>query len=305
MGENYFQYLPISKSNIEWDLYLTGTGAADILPKEQYPPKGHPGTYDFKWEKGRVLPEYQLVYISKGSGIFESTEMGEVKIDSGQAILLFPGQWHRYRPEPATGWKEHWISWNGEYLYRLTKRKYITPRNAILPVKEPESILPLYDRILSIIRQHPAENSRVLAAIGMEILAVILESSREKPVRQDAIKLKAKYDVEDKLAANAMRLIWSHSYRTNTIENIAEQLCITRRTLERRFRKAFGRTPGQEITHRRIERAKHLLINTKLPIEHIALAVGFSGAVRLGKVFQKMEKTTPSQFRNKRRKSKL
>ena len=302
MGENYFQYLPISKSNIEWDLYLTGAGVADILPDDEYPAKGHPGTYDFTWEKGRVLPEYQIVYISRGCGIFESGEMGQVKVDAGQAILLFPGQWHRYKPQPDTGWKEHWISWNGEYLYRLMQRRHIALRKAILPVNKSEIILPLYERILSTVRKHPAENSRVLAAIAMEILAVILESAREKPVRQDALKLQAKYDVEDKLAANAMRLIWSHSYRVNTVDSMAEQLCITRRTLERRFRKAFGRTLGQEITRCRIGRAKHLLEETKLPIEHVALAVGFSGAVRLGKVFRQLEKITPSQFRNKHRK---
>ncbi|MCK4960307.1 MAG: AraC family transcriptional regulator, partial [Planctomycetes bacterium] len=54
-------YLPISKSNIEWDLYLTGAGVADIPPDEKYPAKGHPGTYDFTWENSRVLAAIQTV----------------------------------------------------------------------------------------------------------------------------------------------------------------------------------------------------------------------------------------------------
>jgi len=80
MNENYFQYLPVSESNMEWDLYLTGTGVAEIAPDEDYPPPGHPGTYDFKWETGRVLPEYQAVFIAEGEGTFESADMGTVDV---------------------------------------------------------------------------------------------------------------------------------------------------------------------------------------------------------------------------------
>ena len=28
-------------------------------------------------------------------------------------ILLFPGVWHRYRPDVDVGWDEYWISFNG------------------------------------------------------------------------------------------------------------------------------------------------------------------------------------------------
>jgi hypothetical protein len=24
--------------------------------------------------------------------------------------MLFPGEWHRYSPDPATGWDEHWVA---------------------------------------------------------------------------------------------------------------------------------------------------------------------------------------------------
>jgi hypothetical protein len=46
-----------------------------------------------------------------------------------------------------------------------------------------------------------------------------------------------------------------------------------------------------------VARAKHLLANTKLPIEHVALAVGFTDAVHIGKTFQGWERTTPSAYR--------
>lgn len=299
MNENYFQYLPVSESNMEWDLYLTGTGVAQIAPDEDYPPPGHPGTCDFKWETGRVLPEYQVVFIAEGEGLFDSADTGTVEVKSGNVMLLFPGQWHSYHPVREVGWKERWISWNGEYLYRLTRRGYISPDKAVLAVDDIDSISSLYDRILDIVQAHPAENSRVLAAIGMEILAMVVEAGGNTPLRRDARRLRKKHDVEDKVVVEALQLIWSGSYRISTVDDLVERLPVTRRTLERRFRAALGYTIAQEVTRSRVARAKHLLANTKLPIEHVALAVGFTDAVHIGKTFQRWEKTTPSAYRKK------
>ncbi len=298
-NDNYYEYLPVSKSNMEWDLYMTGAGVADIAPGEKYPPLGHPGTYDFKWETGRVLPEYQIVFISSGEGSFESVEMGRIDIKEGDAILLFPGRWHRYRPNRDAGWKEHWISWNGEYLYRLARRKIITHERAVLSIESTETILALHERILDLVREHPGENSRVMAAIGMEILATIIESAGEKPLQRAARRLQQKHGIEDEVVAEAMHLIWSHSYRARSIDALVERLPVTRRTLERRFRNALGRSVGQEVIRCRIQRAKHMLSNTNVPIEHVAFAVGFSGVGRLGKAFQQSEKTTPSAYRKR------
>lgn len=299
MCEDYFQYLPISESNMEWDLYITGTGVAEIAPGENYPPEGHPGTYDFKSKTGRVLPEYQLVFIEEGQGEFRSADMGTVNVKAGDVILLFPGQWHSYHPDEKIGWKERWISWNGEYLYRLTRRGHISTEEAVLALDDDHEITSLYRRILDIVQEHPAENSRVLAAIGMEILATVIESGGNTPLRLDERQLQKKHDVEDKIVVEALQLIWSGSYRISTVDNLVDRLPVTRRTLERRFRAAFGRTIAQEITRSRVARAKHLLANTGLPIEHVALAVGFTDAVHIGKTFQRWEKTTPSAFRKK------
>ena len=74
---------------------------------------------------------------------------------------------------------------------------------------------------------------------------------------------------------------------------------VTRRTLERKFEKALGHSIGTEITRCRLERSKHLLANTTLPIKHIALAVGFSGTDWMGKVFNRELGMTPGQYRNK------
>ena len=64
--------------------------------------------------------------------MFESSEVGQVTIEAPTALLLFPGIWHRYKPDFSVGWEEDWISVNGEYLYRLSKRGIISANKPVL-----------------------------------------------------------------------------------------------------------------------------------------------------------------------------
>lgn len=54
----------------------------------RYPLSRHPEKYNFKPQTGRILNEYQLVYITKGSGYFSSQSCKSQKINAGTMILL-------------------------------------------------------------------------------------------------------------------------------------------------------------------------------------------------------------------------
>ena len=64
--------LPDAADTLRWGLHVIAAGASKILPGSSYPAKAHPDEYLFSWKKGRVLNEYQLIYISSGAGVFES-----------------------------------------------------------------------------------------------------------------------------------------------------------------------------------------------------------------------------------------
>ena len=69
---------------------------------DEKPLSRHPEKYNFKPQTGRILNEYQLVYITKGSGYFSSQSCKSQKINAGTMILLFPGEWHSYYPDRET-----------------------------------------------------------------------------------------------------------------------------------------------------------------------------------------------------------
>jgi AraC family transcriptional regulator len=65
----------------------------------------------------------------------------------------------------------------------------------------------------------------------------------------------------------------------------------------RAFKHSVGRSPYQYVLSVRISAAKAMLLKGDLSIADVALAVGFSDASQLNRVFQKMTGVTPTAFR--------
>ncbi|MFO7936984.1 MAG: AraC family transcriptional regulator [Kiritimatiellia bacterium] len=297
--DNFFTYLPISENNIRWDIYLTGAGVATIRPDSIYPPAGHPSLYNFSWKNGRVLPEHQILLIAEGGGTFESDSTGVIPLSAGSTVLLFPGVWHRYRPEESTGWKEYWISWNGERLYRLMQKGVLNPADPVIQLDSPVEIRSVFEKIMNMIRRHPTENPSILSAYAMEILALTLEGAPRHSVQQDnAMPIEYAHCVNDPVVFKALQMIWNHSHRDFRVEDIVKLLPVSRRTLERKFAATLNRPIREEITRCRIARSKHLLTNTQLPVKHIAYSVGFSSSDRMGRIFMKELGMTPTAYRH-------
>ena len=68
-SKNRKRYLTINLSDQSWGLAINSVGRQSIAENEVYPPQGHPTRYLFDTSKGRVLNEYQLLYITKGKGL--------------------------------------------------------------------------------------------------------------------------------------------------------------------------------------------------------------------------------------------
>jgi AraC-like DNA-binding protein len=296
-GENYFRYIPVRQRDVEWGLYVTGAGCTSIAPGEDYPPKPHPELYQLRWETGRTLPEYQVIYISRGKGLFESAPTGRQEISAGTIILLFPGVWHRYQPEKSVGWDEWWVSFNGEVMDRLVQQRFFSPTYAVLSTGLRDAILAPYKSLLERLRKELTGFPHLIAADTLEILAAVSAAAESEPAELIARGPQDVATVKDRIVAEAMRLIWQQSHRPMTIDGLARQLPITRRSLERRFRVAVGHGIHEEIVRCRLERAKRLLIATDLSLKEVAVSSGFSNADSLGRAFRQAAETTPLGYR--------
>jgi AraC-like DNA-binding protein len=298
---DFYHYLPVNDLAMQWGIYMTGAGLCTNAPGESYPPRVHPSLYDFEWKQGRTLPEFQTLFIQQGQGDFESRETGVVPVETGSVMFLFPGIWHRYRPDPATGWTERWISYNGEIVQRLRRLKLLRPSQAVWKVKDIECLRVSYDRLLDQVRNQTTQNSIVLSMHCIGLLADVLEQIGSKPSLLGDHPKSMLEGILDPIAAQAVTLIWTHSHRELSVEQIARELPVSRRTLERRFLAATGRTVIEEITRCRLSRAKRLLAETDLPVKNVTHLSGFPSEEQMRIVFRQHEKVAPSEFRHRTR----
>lgn len=70
--------------------------------------------------------------------------------------------------------------------------------------------------------------------------------------------------------------------------------------LSRLFKKETGKSLAQYITQKRIDAAADLLLSTHLPVNSIAMQVGFSSFAYFSKVFKDMHGVTPVEYRKAR-----
>jgi LacI family transcriptional regulator len=101
----------------------------------------------------------------------------------------------------------------------------------------------------------------------------------------------------DELIHQAIRFIRENYQSPIGVSNVARELDISRRTLERRFTAVLNRSVREQIQLFRLEQAKDLLIFTNDTIEQIAELTGFGNPKSMIRAFNQLEKMTPSQFR--------
>lgn len=82
-----------------------------------------------------------------------------------------------------------------------------------------------------------------------------------------------------------------------TLRDLAARESMSVRTFTRRFRAEVGASPQQWLTGRRVERARHLLESSDLPVDRIAAEAGFGSASALRMHFQAALSVSPSAYR--------
>jgi len=107
--------------------------------------------------------------------------------------------------------------------------------------------------------------------------------------------------VADPDLAFTMRYIREHACDPLRVEEVLAHLTVSRRTLEKRFKAAFGRTLHNEIRRNQLERARQLLRTTDLRVPDVSRKVGFADDRMFTKVFGEAVGMPPGKFRDANR----
>jgi LacI family transcriptional regulator len=107
--------------------------------------------------------------------------------------------------------------------------------------------------------------------------------------------------IDDPAVAAAVRYIREHACHGINVADVVRHAGLSRTLLERRMRRAIGRTPGEEIIRLRFGRVQRMLAETDLPLAAIADRCGFEHPQYMAEAFKKLFGITPGRSRVTRR----
>lgn len=284
-----FKYLIVNDMDKKFGLWVNTVGFQSIQPHSPYPLRDHPSGYFFNAQKGRILREYQLVYITKGGGVFSSESTPEKQMCKGRLVLLFPNQWHTYHPDVATGWDEYYIGFEGPVIDEMMRNAFYSKEQQLLEVGLNEELAALYSRALEIAESDKISSQQYLAGIVLHMLGMILSVSKNKIFEAGGAEQKIE---QAKIIMN------EHVFTDIDPEEIALKLNVSYSWFRKVFKEYTGYAPAKYFQELKLRKAKQLLVGTSLSVKEISYQLNYTSAEHFFSLFKKHTGLTPLKYRS-------
>jgi AraC-like DNA-binding protein len=282
------RYLLVNEQDRRFGLWVNTVGYESIAPKTAYPLRDHPTGYFFNPRKGRVLHEYQVLYITEGKGAFTSDSTPATPIGKGSVMILFPGQWHTYKPLHEVGWDEYFIGFEGPFADRVMQQPFLDRERQTFEIGLNEELVSLFSRALIIAREDKISAQQYLSGIVCHILGLILSVSRNKRFEIGEV---------DQKIEQAKIIMNGHLSGNIDLEAMAGQLNLSYSWFRKVFKNYTGYAPAKYFQEIKLRKAKELLVTTSLSAKEISFMLGYQSTEHFFSLFKRHTTFTPLEYR--------
>jgi len=141
-----------------------------------------------------------------------------------------------------------------------------------------------------LVQRHVGQNAAIKS---LNIMMIEEAMSGERPQPGQATARRA----VDALVKRAVLRMQQNLEHPKTVEDLARELGVGRRTLERRFLADLGQTPLKVYLDLRLERALQRLRGSDASVTEVALACGFCDGPHLSRTLKAERGVTPAEYR--------
>jgi len=117
------------------------------------------------------------------------------------------------------------------------------------------------------------------------------------PHDRQRLPLRARLGVQNARILSIIEMMEANLSEPLTLVEIAKYAGLSRRQIERLFRHHMGRSPARYYLEIRLDRARHLLLQSSLPVVEVAVACGFVSASHFSKCYRELYGKSPQQER--------
>ena len=187
----------------------------------------------------------------------------------------------------------HWVAAN-EFRkmfpeVNLVTERVVTDENGIYSSGGAYSYLSL---VLYVIEKYAGRAAAVFCA---KIFAIDIDRDSQSPF----MMFSGQKDHEDEPIKKAQMFIEDNFHQKITVDELASMFSLSRRNLERRFKKATANTVVEYIQRVKIEAAKMSLESSRENVSEVMYKVGYTDTKAFRTTFKKITGISPVQYRMK------
>lgn len=280
-------YFALSDFDRNWGIHVLDCGTIRRKPDDRPAGDTHPASYRLTWERGRILEEYQLIYLLEGNGWFESHPSGLIPLTGGSVVLVFPNLWHRYKSAEGSPWHTYWVGFGGAFTPRLIRNLEINPEMPTQTIGLQENVLHCLREMLEVGRHELSGYQQVMAGEVVKLLGIVHALQRRTVFTGS--------DTDSVIQAAKSLLMQLQSGKS--MEAIADELTMGYAKFRKLFKNYTGMSPGQFQLQHRITRAMNLLQQDELSVSQVAYECGFDTLPYFTRAFKKKTGKSPSAYR--------
>lgn len=266
--QNTDEFASISGISLEY------CGREQVLPGYQFGP--------------HVRSEYVIHIILSGKGVFQSGGRN-YSLGSGDVFAIFPGVETVYKADREDPWVYIWIGFNGYRAGDFVKSMGLTERQPVFHLSDTHREEECVHGILEAKGlTHINELKRMSRMLDLFVLLMENGGGEMHTAYNYPGVAYVRYAI-DFMNANFGRKI--------TIDEMADEIGITRMHLSRIFKKETQKTPMEYLIGVRLNHAAFLLRKTDKKVVDIAMECGYSDYMSFSKAFKKAYRMKPSEYR--------
>ena len=237
--------------------------------------------------RNRTLSLYALVYLLEGGGYYRDAR-GERRVREGDCLVLFPGLRHSYYRGDSPRWSEAFLMFSGGLFNALEADRLLDRSQPVLtPGFHPTWVDALYRLIGDFMGRRLDDG--MLAAARVHLLLAELAAARSAA----AVAL----DPGGSFSRRACAILEEDLAAPLDLRSVARTFNLSYERFRKRFAADVGVPPGRYRVLRRIDRAKALLAEGRLPIKALADCLGYCDLYFFCRQFKRETGQTPGTFR--------
>jgi len=237
----------------------------------------------------RTTDELVLVYVLGGSGSFTDGAGGRHEVGAGAVLVHWPSSPCSLEVRPDGAWVEQWVAAPASWADAMELLRVVSREQTVMIPGVNDGLSRALARLGATLRGIDDHDASVLGLRLHEFMGEVARLSRARPEERAEIEI----------VLAACRRLADGLSEPLSMPALAESLGVGYEFFRKTFRRRMGLAPMEYRIHRRVDRARELIVQRGLSNREIADRLGYADAFVFSKQFKRIVGESPQAFRRR------